>query len=196
MPEEARTVVHGDLHLNNVALDQTEHGFEAYIFDPGTGKRSTAGCDLAALEVSVLLHHQLESTASNNLFQMLYDPHAILDATQVEKPDHSVAQKLANFIRGLREDALTWNSREVYALLVLDSALIHLGASSFESSGNSTFDPIMTGCLAAFAADWYRQIRSKAKTQSLTSRCRMKERRRSRSMRDEDCRNDSPLSSR
>jgi predicted TPR repeat methyltransferase len=66
--------------------------------DPGTGKRSTAGSDLAALEVSVLLHHQLECSALINVCQVLYDPHTILDTTHVEKLDHSVAQKLANFI--------------------------------------------------------------------------------------------------
>jgi hypothetical protein len=164
-----RAVVHGDLHLSNVALDQTEHGFEAYIFDPGTGKRSTAGSDLAALEVSVLLHHQLEHKVLIGLCQMLYDPHNVLNPADIQRVDHPVAQKLAHFIRGLREDALAWNCQEVYALLVLDTALIYLGAASFQSPGNSTIDPIATGCIAAFAAGWYRQTRAETKPQSLTA---------------------------
>ena len=44
-----RPIVHGDLHMSNVALDSTPRGPEAYIFDPGVIRRSTAGRDLAVL---------------------------------------------------------------------------------------------------------------------------------------------------
>jgi fructosamine-3-kinase len=48
-----RSLVHGDLHMSNVALDTTARGPEAYIFDPGVMRRSADGLDLATLEVSI-----------------------------------------------------------------------------------------------------------------------------------------------
>jgi len=35
-----QAIVHGDLHMNNVALDDTPKGPEAYIFDAGVIRRS------------------------------------------------------------------------------------------------------------------------------------------------------------
>ena len=117
----------------------------------------------------MLLHQPFEHSALINLCHVLYDRHRILDAVHIEQMDHPVAQKLAHFIRGLREDALAWNSGEVYALLVLDAALMHLGALSFVSPGNNVIDPVAAGCVAAFAADWYEQIRLETEPQSTAS---------------------------
>jgi CheY-like chemotaxis protein len=57
---QEQPIVHGDLHMGNVALDSTPRGLEAYIFDAGVIRRSTAGRDLAVLEVSILLHQRLD----------------------------------------------------------------------------------------------------------------------------------------
>ena len=69
-----RPIVHGDLHMNNVALDSTPRGLEAYIFDAGVSRRSTAGRDLAVLEVSILLHQQLGIETLIQVCSVIYAP--------------------------------------------------------------------------------------------------------------------------
>ena len=48
-----RSLVHGDLHMSNVALDIGLNGPQAYIFDAGVVKRNVAGRDIAVIEASV-----------------------------------------------------------------------------------------------------------------------------------------------
>jgi hypothetical protein len=76
-----RSLVHGDLHMNNVALDLSDTGPEAYIFDPGVMARSAAGRDLAVLEVSVLLHQPLDLETLIQVCPVIYDVSKPLDQT-------------------------------------------------------------------------------------------------------------------
>jgi hypothetical protein len=153
-----RSLVHGDLHMSNVALDSTPRGIEAYIFDPGVIRRNTAGRDLAVLEVSVLLHHHIELSTLVNICSLLYDATKPLDENSFSLASEPLAQNIIEFIRGLRMGGTTWNATRVYALLVFDFALIQLGGLSFGSSGNRIVDARASGVLAAFVADWYRSI--------------------------------------
>jgi hypothetical protein len=125
-----RPIVHGDLHMNNVALDNTAHGHEAYIFDAGVTRRSTAGQDLSVLEVSVLLHQRLALDTLVQVCTIIYDPAKPLDENSFAAITDPVAQKMIEFIRGLRAGANAWNPVAVYALLVFDFALIQLGGLS------------------------------------------------------------------
>jgi CheY-like chemotaxis protein len=153
-----RSLVHGDLHLSNVALDTTTHGPEAYIFDPGVMRRSAAGRDLAVLEVSVLLHHRLDIALLIQVCSVIYDTAKPPDENSFGSVTEPLAQNIIEFIRGLRAGVNTWNAAEVYALLVFDFALIQLGGLSFGSSGNRIADPRAAGVVAAFATRWYTSI--------------------------------------
>jgi len=151
-----RPVVHGDLHMSNVALDSTPKGHEAYIFDPGVIRRSTAGRDLAVLEVSVLLHHHIDLDTLKTICLLIYDAAKPLDASAAASLADPLARNVVEFIRGLRDGVNTWNRPEVYALLVFDFALIQLGGLMFGSSGNKVADTRAIGIVTAFAAQWYR----------------------------------------
>ena len=157
-----RSVVHGDLHMSNVALDSTPKGHEAYIFDAGVIRRSTAGRDLAVLEVSVLLHHNIGLDTLRAICSLIYDPAKPLDVNTAASLADSLAQNVVEFIRGLREGVKSWNRPEAYALLVFDFALIQLGGLMFGSSGNKVADTRAIGMVTAFAAEWYRVIEMNA----------------------------------
>jgi len=154
-----RPIVHGDLHMNNVALDSTPRGLEAYIFDAGVSRRSTAGRDLAVLEVSILLHQQLGIETLIQVCSVIYDASTPLDENTFASVTNPLAQNVIEFVRGLRTGADAWNPPEIYALLVFDSALIQLGGLSFGTSGNRIADPRAAGAVAAFVARWYGRIR-------------------------------------
>lgn len=160
-----RPIVHGDLHMSNVALDITPRGPEAYIFDPGVIRRSTAGRDPAVLEVSVLLHHQIDLDTLKTICSLAYDASKPLDANTATAVSDPLAQNVIEFIRGLREGLKTWNPLQVYALLVFDFALIQLGGLMFGSSGNRVADTRAIGIVTAFAAAWYQAIESNAAPQ-------------------------------
>ena len=153
-----RPIVHGDLHMSNVAMDSTPRGPEAYIFDAGVIRRSTAGRDLAVLEVSVLLHQRLDIEALIKVCSVVYDAEKALDEKSSASVTEPLAQNIIEFIRGLRAGVNTWNPAAIYSLLVFDFALIQLGGLSFGSSGNRIADPRAAGVVAAFAARWYTSI--------------------------------------
>jgi len=160
-----RSLIHGDLHMSNVALDTTARGPEAYIFDPGVIRRSAAGRDLAVLEVSVLLHQRLDVATLVQVCSVVYDAAKPLGENSFASLTEPLAQNIVEFIRGLRAGVNTWNSAAIYALLVFDSALIQLGGLSFGSSGNRIADPRAAGVVTAFVARWYTSIANEAATQ-------------------------------
>jgi CheY-like chemotaxis protein len=155
-----RPIVHGDLHMSNVALDSMPRGPEAYIFDPGVIRRSTAGRDLAVLEVSILLHHHIDLDTLKTICSIVYDASKPLDANTASTVSDPLAQNVIELIRGLREGLKSWNSLQVYALLVFDFALIQLGGLMFGSSGNKVADTRAIGIVTAYAAAWYQAIES------------------------------------
>ena len=154
-----RPIVHGDLHMNNVALDNTPRRLEAYIFDAGVIRRSAAGRDLAVLEVSILLHQQLGIETLIQVCSVIYDASTPPDENTFASVTNPLAQNVIEFVRGLRMGVNAWNRVEIYALLVFDFALIQLGGLSFGTSGNRIADPRAAGAVAAFVARWYGRIR-------------------------------------
>jgi CheY-like chemotaxis protein len=151
-----QAVVHGDLHLNNVALDNTPRGPEAYIFDAAVVRRTAAGRDLAVLEVSILLHQHLDRESLKLVCSRIYDRSKPLDANTAATVDDPLAKNIIECIRGLREGIRSWNEPDIYALLVFDFVLIQLGGLMFGSSGNRITDKGAVAILAAYVADWYR----------------------------------------
>jgi CheY-like chemotaxis protein len=160
-----RPIVHGDLHMSNVALDSTARGPEAYIFDAGVIRRSTAGRDLAVLEVSVLLHQRLHLDLLIQVCAIVYNAAKPLDDNSFTSVFDPTAQNIIEFIRGIRSGVSEWNSQSIYALLVFDFSLIQLGGLGFGSSGDRIIDPLSVGVVAAFAADWYHSIDKKTALQ-------------------------------
>jgi hypothetical protein len=154
-----RPIVHGDLHMSNVALDSTPRGLDAYIFDAGVIRRSIAGRDLAVLEVSTLLHQRLDFDTLLHVCSVIYDASTPLDKDTFASITDPLAQNIIEFVRGLRMGVNAWNRVEIYALLVFDFALIQLGGLSFGTSGNRIADPRAAGAVAAFVARWYESLR-------------------------------------
>jgi hypothetical protein len=70
-----------------------------------------------------------------------------------------VGKNTLEFIRGLREGTGICNGQDVYALMVLDFALIQAGGLAFGSSGNMIWDQRAAVYLLAVVAEWYRKLR-------------------------------------
>jgi len=153
-----RSLVHGDLHIRNVALDIDGDKAEAYIFDPGVIKRNVAGRDLAVLEVSVVLHQRIDFDTLSQVCSVLYvsDPPVKESVGSIVDP---VGKNIVEFIRGLRDAAGAWNDPDVYALMVFDFALIQVGGLAFGSSGNKIWDQRSAVYLLAIVAEWYQRLR-------------------------------------
>ena len=149
-----QSLVHGDLHISNVALD-TDHGKPvAYIFDPGVISRNVAGRDLAVLEVSVILHQDLGAETLSQICAALYPPSdASMGADQVmDMPGRNTVE----FVRTLRKHSEASNDLMIYALMVFDSVLIQVGSLAFGSTGNRIQDERSAVYLLAVVARWYR----------------------------------------
>jgi len=154
-----RSLVHGDLHLSNVALDIGSDGSgDAYIFDPGVVTRNVAGRDLAVLEVSAILHQEISLETISEVCSALYrssDPLTKDSASAMADP---VGEKVVEFIRAIREAAASWNDWDVYSLMVFDFALLQLGGLAYGSSGNKISDPVSAVYLLAVVADWHKRL--------------------------------------
>lgn len=154
-----RSIVHGDLQITNLALDFDAKDADAYIFDPGVVRRNVAGRDLAVLEVSVLLHQPISYETLTQVCAVLYRSSDALGRENLGALADPIAKAIAEFIRALREAAGAWNDPEVYALLVLDSALIQLGGLALGSSGNKIGDQRSAAYLLAVVSEWFTRFR-------------------------------------
>lgn len=153
-----RSLVHGDLHIHNVAVDMDADGEEAFIFDPGVIKRNIAGRDLAVLEVSVLLHQRIASETFSQICLVLYAQSGSGGEGVTKDIADPVGKAIVSFILGLRKAAQAWNDLEVYALMVFDFVLIQVGGLAFGSSGNKIIDPRAAGHLLAVTSQWCQSL--------------------------------------
>ena len=149
-----RSLVHGDLHVNNVALDTNAGIVEAYIFDPGVVARNVAGRDLAVLEVSVILHLGLSFDTVSQICAAVYGSASPLTKESGASVDDSVGKSVVEFVRGLRKGAEQWNDADMYALMVFDFALIQVGGLAFGLSGNKISEARSAIYLLASVARW------------------------------------------
>lgn len=147
--------MHGDLHISNVALDVERQNVSAYIFDAGVTKQNVAGRDLAVLEVSAILYQRFDLNTVVQLCGAIYgDCYEMPDEGSVAVVE-PVSRCRVEFVRGLRESAKSWNEPEVYALMVLDFALIQLQGLAFGSSGNRIWDQRSAAYLLGVVTRWY-----------------------------------------
>lgn len=154
-----RSLVHGDLHMSNVALDIGPNGAQAYIFDAGVVKRNVAGRDIAVIEASVLLHQRIAHESFAQICSILYGP-AISHLADDEEPIVGMAKEIVEFIQALRDVANPWNDLEIYALMVFDFVVIQVGGLAFGSYGNRIVDQQSAAYLMAVVGEWYRRIRN------------------------------------
>lgn len=156
-----QSLVHGDLHISNVALDKVDGKPVAYIFDPGVISRNVAGRDLAVLEVSVILHQQLNSETLFQVCLALYESSAPTEQNDSSaSTDDPICKNVVGFVRMLRKYAEATNEMAVYALMVFDYLLIQVGGLAFGSTGNMIQDQRSAAYLLVFAAAWYRTLRT------------------------------------
>lgn len=154
-----RSLVHGDLHLSNVALDVGSDGSgEAYIFDPGVVTRNVAGRDLAVLEVSAILHQEISFETISEVCSAVYRSSDTVTTNSASAIADPVGGKVVEFIRAIREAAASWNDWDVYSLMVFDFALVQLGGLAYGSSGNKISDPLSAVYLLAVVADWHKRL--------------------------------------
>ncbi len=148
--------VHGDLNASNIALDFHPDHVEAFIIDPaGFGPEPNIK-DLAALEVSALLH-QPQTQNGDNLVaacSFLYAQEFAPD-----DPNYGAASYVANvraLIRAIRKLQAVDSEPSLYSLLVFDSVLTQLGGLEITLSGNKIGNPTSAALLAAAAGKWCR----------------------------------------
>jgi hypothetical protein len=153
-----QSLIHGDLHISNVALDVFEGHAEAYIFDPGVSSRDVAGRDCAVLEVSSFLHQNIEFGTIVELCSIFYgndSPDKVADKTSVDK----LCTNVTEFIKQIRGAALELNSINVYALMIFDYALVQVGGLAYGLSGNMIKNPQAAVYYLGAVANWYQKIR-------------------------------------
>ncbi len=153
-----RSLVHGDLHMSNVALDLEPNGAQAYIFDAGVVKRNVAGRDIAVIEASVLLHQRIARETFAQICSILYGP-AISHIADDREPTVGIAKEIVEFIQALREVANPWNDLQIYTLMVFYFVVIQVGGLAFGSYGNRIVDQQSAAYLMAVVGEWYRRIR-------------------------------------
>jgi len=154
-----QSLVHGDLHISNVALD-TDHGKPvAYIFVPGVISRNVAGRDLAVLEVSVILHQNLSAETLSQVCSVLY-PSCDAQASTMgaDQVADLLGRNTVEFVRTLRKQSAESNDLTIYSLMVFDSALIQVGGLAFGQTGNRIQDERSAIYLLAVVARWFRML--------------------------------------
>lgn len=145
-------VRHGDLHMENVALDRDNGVYRAFIFDGGATARSASGADVAYLEVSLLLHQRTGSGPS------LVEACAPVFGLGEVVPAESMTTRHKNtreLIACLRREALADEFQDInaYYLLLLDAALVQLQGYHFEQTGNRIVNMADAFRLVDYATD-------------------------------------------
>ena len=148
-----QTLVHGDLHLTNVALRQCEGVATAFIFDTASVVGSAPiERDLASLEVSALLHLAIDPADFKGLCRRWYT-----DFNGEGKITYrfDLSKNVDALISSLRSVVNGELNRQLYSLFLFDLAAIQLGGLAFGTSGNKVTDPYAAALLARAAAQLY-----------------------------------------
>jgi hypothetical protein len=148
--------LHGDLNVTNIAIDQVENLARSYIFDASGTSASVNVRDLAALEVSALLHQP--SARGMSLVthcKHLYDNSTVNDTGSGKSPD--LVRNVVTLIHEIRARAVQLASPSIYSLMVFDSAMIQLGGLAFGTSCNKITNPQDAALVAALTARWLNQ---------------------------------------
>lgn len=155
-----QSLVHGDLHLANVALDHVDGKALAYIFDSGMMRRNVAGRDLAVLETSLVLHQSLNLEAVIEVCAALYPIPSDTEENRHGVVHDPVGKNTVEFVRALRKQAEASNEIATYALMVFDTALIQVAGLAFGPTGNMINNQWAAVYFLGRVAEWYKAIRA------------------------------------
>jgi len=147
-----QSYLHGDLHIGNVALDVGADHADAYIFDASGTNPHISVRDLAALEISLLLHQEALKVPDAEL-QGLYEV-GVLVPKQTPTTSDVRMRNTYDLVREVRDAASSRADGSIYSLMVFDQALIQLGGLSWGLSGNKISDPRDAARLLIFTANW------------------------------------------
>lgn len=156
---QERECVHGDLNPTNVAIDRVDAVARAYIFDASGIRKGPMIRDIAALEVTMLLH--LPPHVQDSMVRACA---AILYAGSICVPpeiinDYNGPKRAINtirFIAELRRTVASGDQAQLYAVAVFDQALIQLGGLDWPSGNKiAHFDDAVL--LAYAVAGWVRR---------------------------------------
>lgn len=153
-----RSCNHGDLNATNIALDHEGESVRAYIFDAG-GVKGDVNCrDLATLEVTSILHRTASAVKGvvrfyEGFYERPAEPH---DIARIESCP-GVVCNTQTLIQEIRKQ-IPADDLRLYALMVLDAALVQLGGLAFDVARNKISDPSDAALLAALATKWYRRV--------------------------------------
>ena len=137
----ALRLTHGDLHVENVAVDRGVGRFRAFIFDAGPLKRDVAVRDLAMLEISVALH--IARSQDSDIIEAassLFDGRARSGAIDFAEVPAVVAGDV-RLLSYLRREAMSESSSTVYLLLLIDALLMQMGGLAFGFTSNKISKP-------------------------------------------------------
>lgn len=155
---DEQSIVHGDLHLRNIAIDIADGVPDAYTFDSASAVgRCPKGRDLALLEISAIIHQDLPpEQITSVLLPRLYGRSFV-----PELPNEASSMHVLNTLRlvaGLREivDGIGME-KSFYALMVFDQSMIQLGGLEF-GSPNRIRHPQVVVHLVAAVAQWYHSL--------------------------------------
>lgn len=154
----AQTYHHGDLHIDNVAVDREPgQGTRAYVIDAGGPSPAFYGRDLATLEVSLLLHQRYEAGQSLVDFcRNLYEGQKAEDPSTPGISDQYLSTRA--LIRALRNEALLRCDEGAYAVQLLDVALLQLAGLSYTVSQNKIANPVDAIELCEILMNWVSQL--------------------------------------
>jgi hypothetical protein len=107
----------------------------------------------------VLLHQQAEAGVLRACAP-LYATEKEMQVQSIEATDRE--KNTFTFIRGIREVAEQFSEPHIYALMVVDNALLQLGGLDFGSSYNKIVSPHDACLLAGLTSRWYQSIRPKS----------------------------------
>lgn len=152
---ELQTVLHGDLNYSNVAIEDDGGRTRAFIFDASGCQPGVCIRDIAMLEVATVLHQE----ADERIVPACVSLYA--NNENVEGPEGATDRQRNTllFVQSLREAALPYTTPDVYALMVVDHALIQLGGLAYGSAFNKIQNPQDAALLAALAANWFDSLR-------------------------------------
>jgi hypothetical protein len=161
IPYVQQAFLHGDLNTSNIAVDGSDDALEAYIFDAAGTRPDLRIRDLAQVEVSALLHQSIQTSASLvEECAFLFTGTFLPDETP--QPDSPHLRNVFALIIELRKIARREQSERVYALAVLDYAVLQLGGLNFTVSANKIGTPRDAAVLVALCSHWYRNVAREA----------------------------------
>lgn len=148
---------HGDLHTGNVSLDHDGNMIRAFIIDAGALEDVVCSSDLAALEVSLILHE--EHGANGGLLDSgtaiaFFDGSSPLADLKLPSDLPTELKNSLALISAVRGQALSECNEDIYAVLLMDQVLVQLSGLAFGTTQNKIKRPVEVVQLFALLTKW------------------------------------------